>query len=176
MDSRRRHFSGLLRRMLVLRDDVCRTPWCEAPIAHADHTVPVRDQGATSFAKGGGRCARCNYGKEAPGWAAAVLAAHEILITTPLGHSYVSRPPPLLGWGATPPQPNPETAPSSAATAKPAPARSNASTPRRSDHRRVPAHRDPDRARRRVLSRARVRLNYVRGTQHLEGTLSRLLI
>jgi hypothetical protein len=52
--------------MLVLRDDVCRTPWCEAPIAHADHTVPTRDQGATSFAQGGGRCARCNYGKEAP--------------------------------------------------------------------------------------------------------------
>ena len=176
MDSRRRHFTGLLRRMLVLRDDVCRTPWCEAPIAHADHTVPARDDGATSFRQGGGRCARCNYGKEAPGWAAAILSAHEIRLTTPLGHSYVSRPPPLLGWGATPSQPNPETAPSSAASPRRAPARSNASTPRRSDHHRVPAHRDPDRARRRVLSRARLRLNHVRGTRHLERTLSRLLL
>src|SRR5699024_12060771 len=37
MDSRRREFSGLLRRMVVIRDDVCRSPWCEAPIKHADH-------------------------------------------------------------------------------------------------------------------------------------------
>ncbi len=197
MDSRRRHFTGLLRRMLVLRDDVCRTPWCEAPIAHADHTVPARDQGATSFAQGGGRCARCNYGKEARGWAAAAPNEHEIRLTTPLGHSYVSRPPPLLGWGATPPQPNPvpqpnplpqpnpESAPSSAATtgraparsnAPTAPARSNAATPPRSHPHRVPAHRDPDRARRRELSRARLRLNRVRGTQHLEQILSRLLL
>ncbi len=175
MDSRRRHFTGHLRRMLVIRDDVCRTPWCEAPIAHADHTVPARDEGATSFAQGGGRCARCNYGKEAPGWAAIVLADHEIRLTTPLGHSYVSRPPPLLGWGATPPKPNPGIGPSSASSPGRAPERSNASTARRSDHQWVPAHRDPDRARRRVLSRARVRLNHVRATAHLERSLSRLL-
>ena len=92
-----------------------------------------------------------------------------------VGHSYVSRPPPLLGWGATPPKPNPGTAPSSAASPRHAPALSNASTPRRSDHQRVPAHRDPDRARRRVLSRARVRLNHVRATAHLERSLRRLL-
>ncbi|MFL6175826.1 MAG: DUF222 domain-containing protein [Ornithinibacter sp.] len=118
MDSRRRTFSGHLRRMLVLRDDVCRTPWCEAPIAHADHTVPAREGTATSFELGTGRCARCNYGKEAPGWAAVVLTgepghsessgetAPAILVTTPLGRSYVSRPPPLLGWGSTPSQPS----------------------------------------------------------------------
>ncbi len=69
MDSRRRLFGGLLRRMLVLRDDVCTTPWCEAPIAHADHTTPARDGGPTSFREGAGKCARCNQGKEAPGWA-----------------------------------------------------------------------------------------------------------
>ena len=49
MDSRRRLFGGLLRRMLVLRDDVCTTPWCQAPIAHADHTTPAREGGPTSF-------------------------------------------------------------------------------------------------------------------------------
>ena len=54
MDSRRRLFTGLLRRMLVLRDDVCSTPWCQAPIVHADHTTPVRQGGATDFATGGG--------------------------------------------------------------------------------------------------------------------------
>jgi hypothetical protein len=68
MDSRRRLFGGLLRRMLVLRDDVCTTPWCEAPIAHADHATPTRAGGATSFHEGNGKCARCNLVKEAPGW------------------------------------------------------------------------------------------------------------
>jgi hypothetical protein len=72
MDSRRRVFSGLLRRMLVLRDDVCVTPWCGAPVVHADHAVAVREGGSTSWANGDGRCARCNHVKEAPGWSVTV--------------------------------------------------------------------------------------------------------
>lgn len=32
MDSRRRRFAGQLRRLVVARDSVCRTPWCAAPI------------------------------------------------------------------------------------------------------------------------------------------------
>ena len=75
MDSRRRLFGGLLRRMLVLRDDVCTTPWCEAPIVHADHATPVREHGGTSFEEGNGKCARCNHGKEAPGWRTRVVLA-----------------------------------------------------------------------------------------------------
>ncbi len=260
MDSRRRHFTGQLRRMLVLRDDVCRTPWCEAPIMHADHTVPARDEGATSFAQGAGRCARCNFVKEAPGWRATVVAesaapppesgdrgratgpppaneanranegnqAHQgnrgqranqgnratrafepndrgilngpppsdlptqpigrsggsaaprlpephgwlgtqrpgVRLTTPLGHSYESYPPPLLGWGASP----------TPATSTPsAPSGISPATPRRSAHHRIPAHRDPDRARRRVLSRAGLRPHRLRPTGHLERTLNRLL-
>ena len=73
MDSRRRVFTGLLRRMLVLRDDVCATPWCGAPIVHADHTTAVRDGGATAWGNGGGTCARCNQVKEAPGWRVSVI-------------------------------------------------------------------------------------------------------
>ena len=164
MDSRRRYFTGHLRRMLVLRDDVCRPPWCEAPIAHADHTVPARDEGATSFGQGGGRCARCNYGKEAPGWAAIVMAEHGIRLTTPVGHAYVSRPPPLLGWGSDP-SPTP--------CGRAAPAGTSTTTPGRSHFQRVPAHRDPDRARRRVLSRAGLRPHRLRGTRHLERALDR---
>ena len=68
MDSRRRTFTGLLRRMLVLRDDLCTTPWCGAAIAHADHATPARDGGATNYTTGNGKCARCNHTKEAPGW------------------------------------------------------------------------------------------------------------
>ena len=73
MDSRRRVFGGLLRRMLVLRDDVCCTPWCGAPIVHADHTTAVREGGATAWGNGGGTCARCNQVKEAPGWRVTVI-------------------------------------------------------------------------------------------------------
>ena len=73
MDSRRRLFGGLLRRMLVLRDDVCTTPWCEAPIVHADHAIAVREGGVTGFEEGNGKCARCNQTKEAPGWRTRVI-------------------------------------------------------------------------------------------------------
>ncbi len=75
MDSRRRVFGGMLRRMLVLRDDVCTTSWCEAPIVHADHATPVREHAETSFEEGNGKCARCNYAKEAPGWRTRVILA-----------------------------------------------------------------------------------------------------
>ena len=74
MDSRRRVFTGLLRRMLVLRDDRCTTAWCDGIVAHADHATPARDRGATDFATGNGKCARCNYGKEAPGWVTTVVS------------------------------------------------------------------------------------------------------
>jgi hypothetical protein len=112
MDSRRRAFTGLLRRMLVLRDDVCRTPWCEAAIAHADHATPARSGGATDLVDGNGRCARCHYTKEAPGWLVAPTRTsppgptdrqrtrHELQVRTPLGRRYASQAPPLLGWGS----------------------------------------------------------------------------
>jgi len=68
MDSRRRTFDGLLRRFLVTRDQVCRTPWCDAPIRHIDHITAVADDGETTAVNGRGLCARCNYTKELPGW------------------------------------------------------------------------------------------------------------
>lgn len=105
MDARRRLFSGLLRRMLVLRDDTCTTPWCDAPIVQADHAHPARDGGATSFNNGSGACIRCNQVKEAPGWRVEVVrgSPRELTITTPSGHTYDSLAPPLLGWGSDPP-------------------------------------------------------------------------
>ncbi len=116
MDSRRRTFSGLLRRMLVLRDDVCTTPWCDALVAHADHSDPARDGAPTSFVNGRGACARCNLVKEAPGWSVSVRdplttpgsrvddgvtprPRREVVVATPSGLRYRSAPPPLLGWG-----------------------------------------------------------------------------
>jgi hypothetical protein len=101
MDTRRRYFSGLLRRMLVLRDDTCATPWCDAPIVHADHTEPVHTGGTTTFLNGSGTCARCNHVKEAPGWRHTVTDENprRLTITTPTGHHYETLAPPLLGWG-----------------------------------------------------------------------------
>ena len=95
MDSRRRAFDGELREFLVLRDQVCRTPWCDAPVRHADHLVRATDGGETSAENGQGLCEACNYAKEAPGWQAIPLPSdrHEVLITTPTGHSYVSTAP-----------------------------------------------------------------------------------
>ncbi|MFL6170183.1 MAG: hypothetical protein ACJ711_10955, partial [Ornithinibacter sp.] len=44
-----------------------------APIVHADHATPVREHAETSFEEGNGKCARCNYGKDAPGWRTRVI-------------------------------------------------------------------------------------------------------
>ncbi|WP_313822104.1 DUF222 domain-containing protein [Citricoccus sp.] len=98
MDSQRREFSGQLRRMIMLRDNICRTPYCGAPIRHIDHATPHRQGGPTSYGNGSGLCARCNYTKEHAGWSHRA-ASNELEITTPTGHRYSSRSRPL----STPP-------------------------------------------------------------------------
>jgi hypothetical protein len=100
MESRRRLFPDALRRFLVLRDQTCRTPWCGAPIRHADHVVPAEVGAETSAANGQGLCEACNHAKQAPGWAARPGhrgAGGTVQITTPTGHTYTSRPPPPPG-------------------------------------------------------------------------------
>ncbi len=92
-DARRRLFSRAARKFLVARDQVCRTPWCGAPIQHADHTTPYADGGATDITNGAGLCAACNQTKEHPGWISETVDGTTILITTPTGHRYRSRPP-----------------------------------------------------------------------------------
>jgi hypothetical protein len=101
-------FDGLLRRMLVLRDGRCRTPWCDAPIRHADHVVAHAEGGPTSLPNGQGLCERCNQTKTLPGWRAEVLdtvldtgrdspaGRHAVRTTTPTGHHDDSTAPPLL--------------------------------------------------------------------------------
>lgn len=95
MDSRRRLFDGHLRRMVVLRDDTCRTPWCDAPIRHADHGAPHRAGGGTSFANGSGLCERCNHTKEAERWRHDARA-DALEVTTPTGHTYRAPTRPIL--------------------------------------------------------------------------------
>ena len=86
MDSRRRRFHGELRRFVILRDQFCRTPWCDAPIRHIDHLVPHCDGGPTDAVNAQGDCEACNYAKEAPGWRARpsiTPLGHVVTITTP---------------------------------------------------------------------------------------------
>ena len=102
MESRSRFFPEPLRDLLVVRDQVCRTPWCDAIVRHADHATGVSEGGATSEANGQGLCEGCNYAKTAPDWAARAapassLGAHLVETVTPTGHKYRSRPPPLPG-------------------------------------------------------------------------------
>lgn len=87
MDARKRDFSGRLRNMIVFRDDVCRTPWCDAPIRHADHADPVAAGGETTWDNGSGLCAACNYAKEHPGWRHEATA-DGLRVTTPSGRTY----------------------------------------------------------------------------------------
>jgi hypothetical protein len=91
-DARRRDFPPAARMFLTVRDQVCRTPWCGAPIRHADHALAVAKGGDTHPRNGNGRCARCNLTKDLRGWATQVRDG-TIVTTTPTGHRYRNRPP-----------------------------------------------------------------------------------
>jgi hypothetical protein len=100
MESRRRLFPKALATFINLRDQTCRTPYCDAPIRHHDHARPHRAGGPTSAANGLGACAACNYAKEAPGWRVSTSTdeqgRHRAEFTTPTGARYASvapRPP-----------------------------------------------------------------------------------
>ena len=105
MDSRRRLFPAPLRRFIQIRDDTCRTPYCDAPIRHHDHIIPWHDGGPTSLSNGAGLCEACNHTKELPGWKAKPRPGprHTTEITTPTGHTYRSTAPPLPGSGLSGP-------------------------------------------------------------------------
>ncbi len=106
MESSRRLFPPGLRRYLIARDGVCRTPWCDAPVRHADHVQPPARVGRPDRADNGqGLCVACNLTKDLPGWSSRVLDPgptagssnpHTVQLTTPTGHAYLSTAPPLL--------------------------------------------------------------------------------
>lgn len=96
MDARGRLFRGSLARFIRLRDQICRTPWCSAPIRHTDHAHSHAAGGQTSAANGQGLCESCNFAKAADGWDATPRPDGSIVTTTPTGHEYATRPPPLI--------------------------------------------------------------------------------
>lgn len=104
LESRSREFLGGLRRMIILRDDGCRTPHCDAPIREIDHIKPARDGGATSWQNGSGLCAACNQTKENTGWQHRGNS-ERLEVTTPTGHRYTSETSPIRA--AKPPDKRP---------------------------------------------------------------------
>ncbi|MDO6142087.1 HNH endonuclease [Paenarthrobacter aurescens] len=103
MDSKARFFPQQLRRFIRIRDHTCRTPYCDAPIRHIDHVIPWHSEGSTNLHNGAGLCEACNHTKENPGWSAKSMPGdvHTIRVSTPTGHSYKSKAPPLPGHKST---------------------------------------------------------------------------
>jgi hypothetical protein len=100
MESRSRCFPRGLAKFIGLRDQRCRTPYCDAPIRHRDHAQPRNRDGPTSAHNGLGMCERCNYDKESPGWrvtAGDENGVHTAEYLTPTGAQYRSVARPLPG-------------------------------------------------------------------------------
>ncbi|MGB6209897.1 DUF222 domain-containing protein, partial [Mycobacterium sp.] len=99
MESRARLFPRGLAAFIGLRDQRCRTPYCDAPIRHRDHARPWARGGATRADNGLGQCERCNYVKEVAGWrvepSVDETSRHTAKFTTPAGAQYRSGAPPL---------------------------------------------------------------------------------
>ncbi|MCB0944848.1 MAG: DUF222 domain-containing protein, partial [Mycobacterium sp.] len=92
LESRSRLFPKGLNDFVGLRDQRCRTPYCDAPIRHRDHAQPHRNGGPTSAANGLGLCAACNYAKESSRWVVTAdydrSGRHTAEFTTPTGAHY----------------------------------------------------------------------------------------
>jgi hypothetical protein len=96
MDATGRFFRGSLARFIRLRDQVCRTPWCDAPIRHVDHLQPHAGGGPTSARNSQGLCESCNYAKDAPRWRARTQPDGSVAVTLPTGHQHRTHPPPIV--------------------------------------------------------------------------------
>ena len=101
LESRARVFPKGLADFIGLRDQRCRTPYCDAPIRHRDHATPHRSGGSTSGVNGLGLCEMCNYTKEADGWTVTTTTAengtHTAEFITPTGARHHSTAPPMPG-------------------------------------------------------------------------------
>ncbi|MGJ0118055.1 HNH endonuclease [Williamsia sp. MIQD14] len=96
MDSTARLFPAGLKTFLDFRDQSCRIPYCDAPIAEYDHAEPHSRGGETSADNGSGMCVSHNRAKQNPGWQMTTdhdTGRHVATVTTPTGHSHVSRAP-----------------------------------------------------------------------------------
>ena len=106
MESRSRLFPKGLAEFIGLRDQRCRTPYCDAPVRHRDHARPHRRGGRTSAINGLASCELCNYTKESHGWTVSTgtdeKGSHAATYTTPTGAHHHSTAPPAPGTPAKP--------------------------------------------------------------------------
>ena len=98
-DPSRRRFDGWLGKLITLRDQYCREPFCTALIRHIDHIRRYTEAGPTTYRNGRGVCERHNHTREMPGWQLKMIdlrqpGDHTLIITTPTGHHYPADPPP----------------------------------------------------------------------------------
>lgn len=95
--SRSRFFAEGLAAMLRARDQgICRTPFCDAPVRHADHVVPASRNGSTELSNGQSLCESCNQVKNTGALHQRVLddgSRHTVVTTTVTGHAYASTAP-----------------------------------------------------------------------------------
>ncbi len=98
LESHTRLFPRGLANFIGLRDQRCRTPYCDAPIRHRDHAQPHARGGPTNALNGVGLCERCNYVKEATGWrvntAVDEKGTHTAHFSSPTGARHRSNAPP----------------------------------------------------------------------------------
>ena len=92
METRRRFFAPTQRVFIRLRDQTCRTPYCDAPIRQIDHATAATEGGPTSLTNAQGLCEACNHTKQNPGWT-ALAGPTGVITTTPTGHPHHSRAP-----------------------------------------------------------------------------------
>jgi hypothetical protein len=102
MDTKKRRFDGALRKFIIYRDGVSRRPNSDTPIYDIDHVNRHADGGPTSALNGEGLGLGDHHTLDLPGWTVAAVngdAAEGVRWTTPTGHTYSSKPPPILGYG-----------------------------------------------------------------------------
>lgn len=91
MESKARHYPGLLATFARLRDQCCRNPFCGAPIRETDHITPYAGGGPTSERNASSTCSRCNQVKEHPDFHVTGDAGETLIRTG--GLEQFSRPP-----------------------------------------------------------------------------------
>ena len=87
MDTQSQVFPQGLRLMVILRDDTCRVPFCDAKISDTDHITAKKDGGETSWENASGLCGACNQTKENTGWR-HTGDPDSLTVKTPTDHTY----------------------------------------------------------------------------------------
>lgn len=107
MESKARHYPGLLATFIRLRDQHCRTAHCSAAITQIDHIRPHHAGGHTSEPNGRGTCTTCNLVKEHPNYTVTGDARRTTTVTGGLQAGSEPPAPPGRSWTEVPDQPPP---------------------------------------------------------------------